>query len=46
LEGLQKVKHLFKWGAIHEVGRGDRTKFWLDVWLGEVPLKVCYQDVY
>jgi hypothetical protein len=28
------------------VGRGDQTKFWRDVWLGEVPLKVFYPDLY
>jgi hypothetical protein len=25
-KGLHKVKQLFKWGAIHKVGRGDQTR--------------------
>jgi hypothetical protein len=31
--GLHRVKHLFKWGAIHKVGKGDQTKFWTETWL-------------
>jgi hypothetical protein len=26
-----KVKHLFKWTAIHKVGDGGLTQFWQDV---------------
>jgi hypothetical protein len=45
-KGLHKVKHLFKWGAVHKVGRGDQTKFWTDVWLDRVPLKVSFQELF
>ena len=27
-QGLHKVKHLFKWGAMHKVGDGSLTFFW------------------
>ena len=43
--GLNKVKHLFKWGAIHKVRSGEQTSFWSDVWL-DVPLRVAYHELY
>ena len=45
-QGLQKVKHLFKWGANFTVGRGNNCSFWHDCWLHEVPLKIYYEDLY
>lgn len=45
-KGLHKVKHLFKWGAIHNVESGKQTKFWSDVWLGEVPIKISYPELF
>ena len=36
-QGLHKVKHLFKWGALYKVGDGSLTAFWDDVWLGQSP---------
>jgi hypothetical protein len=44
-QGLHKIKHLFKWGAIHRVKNGRNTSFWEDVWCGDVPLKVQYPDL-
>ncbi|XP_051221697.1 uncharacterized mitochondrial protein AtMg00310-like [Lolium perenne] len=38
-KNLHKIKHLFKVGAKHEVKDGARTNFWMDWWLGNVPLK-------
>jgi hypothetical protein len=32
------VKHLFKWGAIHKIGNGEKTQFWDDVWLTSSPI--------
>ena len=29
-QGLHKVKHLFKWGAIFKVGNGKNCRFWQD----------------
>jgi len=45
-QGLHKVKHLFKWGAIHKVKDGAQTFFWLDTWLGDSPLKVQYPTLF
>jgi hypothetical protein len=28
------------------VGCGNQTKFWLDVWFGDVPLKVSYHWLF
>jgi len=39
-QGLHKVKHLFRWGAIHKVENGRHTLFWLDTWVGDSPLKI------
>ena len=45
-QGLHKVKHLFKWGAIDKVGDGSLTSFWSDVWLGQSPLKIQFSDLF
>jgi hypothetical protein len=37
---------MFKWGVVHKVRCGNQTKFWLDVWLGDVPLKVSYHGLF
>jgi hypothetical protein len=41
-----KVKHLFKWGAVLNIGDGKTCEFWEDCWLHEVPLKILYEDLY
>jgi hypothetical protein len=40
------VKHLFKWGAMNKVGNGRKTKFWHDVWLEDVPLRISYHELF
>lgn len=40
--GLQKVKHWFKWGAIHKVGDGRSTRFRTDIWIGPTPFKTQF----
>jgi hypothetical protein len=40
---IHKVKHLFKWGAIHIVGDGKLTKFWDDVWISTPPYEFVIQ---
>jgi hypothetical protein len=40
------IRHLFKWGAINMVGNGKQRKFWSDVWLAELPLKLSYKSLY
>jgi hypothetical protein len=44
--GLHKVKKLVKWGAVHKVGKGDQTRFWIDVWLDRVTLSVSFYELY
>jgi hypothetical protein len=43
---LHKVKHLFKWGAIHKVGNGKLTHFWSDVWVKSSSLRVYFPRLY
>lgn len=45
-QGLHKIKHLFKWGAIFKVGNGNFCRLWQDCWIMEVPLKIAYEDLY
>jgi hypothetical protein len=45
-KGLHKVKHLFKWGAVFEVGNGKLYRFWEDCWIHNVPLKLLYDDLF
>jgi len=45
-QGLHKVKHLFKWGAIHKMKDGYKTSFWHDVWIGDSPLRLQYPSLY
>lgn len=44
--GLQKVKHLFQWGAMNKVDNGEGTLFWQHIWLGDVPISVRYPRVF
>jgi hypothetical protein len=43
---LHKVKHLFKWGAIYQVGDGRSTKFWHDVWQTTSHLRVNFHKIF
>lgn len=45
-QGLHKIKHLFKWGAVHKVQDGKQTTFWEDVWVGDTPLKTQFPELY
>jgi hypothetical protein len=44
--GLQEVKKWFTWGAIHIVGDGKHNRFWHDVWLSSVPLKINLSKLF
>lgn len=44
--GLQKIKHLFKLGAKHEVHNGRATLFWSDWWKGRTPLRERFPCLY
>jgi len=43
---LNKIKHGFSWGAVFEVKDGKSTRFWEDVWRGDIPLKIAYPKLY
>jgi hypothetical protein len=43
---IHKIKHLFKLGAKHSIRDGRRTKFWMDRWVGEAPLKDRFPDLF
>jgi hypothetical protein len=45
-QGLHKVKHLFKWGAIFKDGNGVNCQFWQDCWLLQVPFKIAFENLY
>jgi hypothetical protein len=45
-KSLHKMKHLFKWGAMHKVGNGKLTQFLNDVWLTSSPLRICFLELY
>lgn len=45
-KGLHKVKHLFHWGAEYHVKKGDRVRFWHDSWIGGIPLKVQFNQIF
>lgn len=45
-KGLHRVKHLFKWGAIFQVGNGEVCRFWTDCWLLNVPLSVAFSNLF
>jgi hypothetical protein len=45
-QGVNNVKHKFKWGATFKVNNGANVLFWEDVWVGDTPLKVQYPKLY
>jgi hypothetical protein len=45
-KSLHKIKHLFKWGAVHKVSNGKITKFWHDLWLTPTPLRVGVPELF
>lgn len=45
-QGLHKIKHLFKWGAIFKVKNGRLCRFLQDCWVLDVPFKVTFDDPY
>ncbi|KAG2610150.1 hypothetical protein PVAP13_4KG200833, partial [Panicum virgatum] len=44
--GLQKVKHKFYLEAAFSIGNGENTRFWIDTWLGDVPLKLEFPRLF
>jgi hypothetical protein len=43
---LHKIKHLFKLGAKHSIRNGRRTRFWMDRWVGDAPLKDRFPGLF
>lgn len=39
-----RMKSFYK-GILHKVGKGDRTSFWEDHWLGDMPLKTTFPNL-
>ncbi len=40
------MKNLKRLGSSYKIGDGKSTKFWDDVWLGEIPLKIAFPYIY
>jgi hypothetical protein len=36
----------FQLGAVFRVNSGEDVRFWEDVWVGDVPLKLVFPDLY
>jgi hypothetical protein len=45
-QGLHEVKHLFKRGVVYKAKKGDKIHFLEDVWVGNIPLKLQFSDLY
>ncbi|XP_071679612.1 uncharacterized mitochondrial protein AtMg00310-like [Lolium perenne] len=43
---IQKVKSAFSQGAKHQVRNGESTRFWVDWWQGQGPLKDHYPTLF
>lgn len=40
------MKHLFYKGVTYELSNGKQIRFWQDVWLGTVPLRMMLPKLY
>ena len=45
-KGLMRVKDEFFARGFFQVGSGEATRFWEDIWLGSTPLKDQYPSLY
>lgn len=45
-KSIVKIRHLLRVGAVHCVGNGKSTVFWLDVWLGQDPLANAFPNLF
>jgi hypothetical protein len=46
LAGNKQGEHKFQWGARFSVNNGKSVRFWEDVWVREVPLKLIFPKLY
>ncbi|KAG2546014.1 hypothetical protein PVAP13_9KG028826 [Panicum virgatum] len=44
--GLQQIRERFKWGATFTLGDGRNILFWEDVWVGDIPLRLEFPNLY
>jgi hypothetical protein len=44
--GVNKVRENLKWGCAIQITSGDQTLFRDDVWVGHVPLKIIFPELY
>jgi hypothetical protein len=45
-QGVNNVKHKFKWRATFKMNNGANVLFWEDVWFRDTPLKIQYLKLY
>lgn len=45
-KGVHRTKENLKWGCRAKVGNGNNVRFWEEVWVGEVPLKLELPSLY
>jgi hypothetical protein len=44
--GIQKVKDDIKWGVLCKVKCGKQLRFWEDVWIEKIPLKLAFPNLF
>ena len=42
--GINKVKHKFNWGPTYSVKSGREVRFWEDVWILNIPLRLAFSE--
>lgn len=45
-KGVLKIREKLKWGLRVKIGNGQGTRFWEDVWVGEITLKLEFPRLY
>lgn len=45
-KGVQKVRDKFYLGMPFLVGNGEKIRFWIDTWLGDIPLKLRFPRIF
>lgn len=45
-KGIMHYLDLFQKGICYDLGKGDRSAFWTNIWCGNRPLKDLYPAVY
>ena len=45
-KGVLKTRDIIKWGWKVKVKNGRNTRFWEDIWVGDIPLKLDFPSLY